>query len=241
MKNNTILVFLLLIAGFRLSAQDSKFRLGIRFAPNIALTRVLDVKEDDKISFESNGVGVRFSAGLTGDFYFGKNYSFYTGIWYTTQRAGVKFTTESPTISGQSIHNLQYVQVPIALKLFTNEIATDTKLYFVLGGTLGVKINEKEKEWKLDVGNSGLTAEDLIFSKPGINNSYSNFDAGLLLGAGAEMQMGENTTLFGGLSYNRGLVNIQSNKGPFNHPNKKASDFYKVNTGIISLEVGVKF
>jgi len=236
MKNNSILTFLLLLilGNFQSNAQDSKFRLGIRFAPNLAMTRVLDVKEDDGIKFENNGVGLRFSAGLTGDFYFGKNYSFYTGLWYSVQRAGIKFSDADGT-SGKAIHNLQYVQIPVALKLFTNEIATDTKLYFVLGSTLGLKIDEKEKEWEV----SGPNGRG--FSKPGAGNSYSYFDAGLLLGAGAEMQMGENTILFGGLSYNRGLVNVQSDKGSFNDKGKKASDSFKITNSLLSLEVGIKF
>jgi len=236
MKNNAILAFLLLGLGFTAKAQDSKFRLGIRFAPNLAMTRVLDVKDNDGISFENNSLGLRFSAGLTGDFYFGKNYSFYTGLWYSVQRAGVKFS-QAGDISGKAVHNLQYVQVPIALKLFTNEIATDTKLYFVLGGTAGLKINEKELEW--EISENAKSSGD--FSKPGAGNAYSYLDAGLLLGAGAEMQMGENTTLFGGLSYNRGLVNIQSDRGPFNDPDKKSADFFKVTTSLLSLEIGIKF
>jgi hypothetical protein len=227
MKNNTILVFLLLAASFRLTAQDSKFRLGIRFAPCIATNRIVDVKEDDGVKFETDGIGLRFSGGLTGDFYFGKNYSFYTGLWYSVQKAGVKFTGPEG-VSGKAVHNLQYVQIPLAIKLFTNEIATDTKLYFVLGGTAGIRINEKEKEWST----SGA------FSKPGVGNSYSYFDAGLLLGAGAEMQLGENTTLFGGISYNRGLLDIASKKGPFND---KASDQFTLSASAISLEVGIKF
>ena len=240
MKNNTILAFLLLIASFKLSAQDSKFRLGIRFAPSIATNRIVDAKEDDD-KFEDDGVGLRFSAGLTGDFYFGKNYSFYTGLWYSVQKAGLKFTGKDG-VSGKAVHNLQYIQLPIALKLFTNEIATDTKLYFVLGGTAGVKINEKEKEWSISENAKQLTRNDEttpFFQKPGVGNGYTYFDVGLLLGAGAEMQMGENTTLFGGISYNRGLLDIASKKGPFNF--EKASDQFTLSLSAISLEVGIKF
>ena len=239
MKNNSILAFLLLLGSFHLSAQDSKFRLGLRFAPNIAMTRVQDAIETDSVTYKSNGAGVRFSGGLTGDFYFGKNYSFYTGLWYTVQRIGIEFSeTSKNKISGSSIHNLQYVQVPIALKLFTNNIATDTKLYFVLGLTAGLNINEKEKEWIL------LTTEapeKNIYKKPGIGNAFSLFDAGLLVGIGGEKQLGENTTVFAGLSYNRGLTSVQTKKGPFSVDGKSAKDAYKVTTSLLSIEAGIKF
>jgi hypothetical protein len=238
MKNNSILAFLLLLGSFHLSAQDSKFRLGLRFAPNIAMTRVQDASESDSITYKSNGAGVRFSGGLTGDFYFGKNYSFYTGLWYTVQRIGIEFSeTSRNKISGSSIHNLQYVQVPIALKLFTNNIATDTKLYFVLGLTAGLKINEKEKEWSTE----NEAPEKKIYKKPGIGNAFSLFDAGLLVGIGGEKQLGENTTVFAGLSYNRGLTSVQTKKGPFSVDGKSAKDAYKVTTSLLSIEAGIKF
>jgi hypothetical protein len=215
--------------------------LGIRFAPSLSTNRVVDANEKDDYEFDNNGAGVRFSAGLTGDFYFGKNYSFYTGLWYTVARSGVKFTgksgSESAGQSGKNIYNIQYVQAPIALKLFTNEVATDMKLYFVLGGTLGVKINEKEVEWET----SSTTGDAPDVEKPTKGKAYSYGDVGLLLGMGAEYQMGENTTFYGGLSYNRGLLDVASKKGPFFVEDKDASTWYKVSTGLISLEVGLKF
>jgi hypothetical protein len=233
MKNKVILGIALLLSTSLTFAQESKFKLGLRFAPSLSMTRVVDVEEEDGVSFENNSPGVRFSAGLTGDFYFGKNYSFYTGLWYTTMKSGVKFSSE--LVSGESVYNLQYVQVPVAIKLFTNEITTDTKLYFVLGGTAGIKINEKDVEWKT----TGLIEEPSV-TKPGRGTAYSAFDAGLLVTAGAEYQLGENTIVFGGLSYNRGLFGVQSKKGPFN-TGDTASDKYTVSHQLLSLEVGLKF
>lgn len=240
MKNKPFLLLLLLLAGFQVQAQNSGFRLGIRFAPNLATNRVTDVSETDNLDFENNSSGLRFSAGLTGDFYFGKNYSFYTGLWYTTYRAGLKYSGTG-TYSGETgkcIYNMQHVQLPIALKLFTNEIATDMKLYFVLGGTAGVKISEKEKEWETS-SSSGLSR--LNAEKPTKGKALSFADLGLLLGMGVEYQLGENTSLFGGLSYNRGLLNVASDKGPINLAKSDSNNFYKISTNLISLEVGLKF
>lgn len=238
MKNKIIIAFALVLISAPVFSQDSRFKLGLRFAPSLSMTRVVDIEEKDKKTIESNGAGLRFSAGLTGDFYFGKNYSFYTGLWYTTMRSGVKFSSNTilGNFEGEAIYSLQYVQVPVAIKLFTNEIATDTKLYFVIGGTAGIKINEKDIDWNSNQPN------DEVFSKPGKGTAYSYFDAGLLLTAGAEHQLGENTIIFGGLSYNRGLLGVQSNKGPFKSSDgSEASDTYTVSHQLLSLEVGLKF
>jgi len=235
MKNNAILLLLLLLASNQIFAQDKKFKLGLRFAPNIAMNRVVDLQENDEFSFSNNGAGVRYSAGLTGDFYFGKNYSFYTGLWYTVLRTGMKYDRVNSLIpeNGKSVYNLQYLQVPVALKLFTNEIGTDLKMYFVVGGTLGLKIDEKEKSWEKSVGSTA--------QKPSKGSGHSFGDVGLLLGTGVEYQMGETTTLFFGLSYNRGLLDIASKKGPMWIDQKDASDFYTISTSLLSLEGGIKF
>jgi hypothetical protein len=235
MKNNAILLLLLLLASNQIFAQDKKFKLGLRFAPNIAMNRVVDLVETDGLLFSNNGAGVRYSAGLTGDFYFGKNYSFYTGLWYTVMRTGIKFesTGTQPVFKGESVYNLQYLQVPVALKLFTNEIGTDLKMYFVVGGTLGLKIDEKEKSWEPSAGSLG--------QKPSKGSGHSFGDVGLLLGSGVEYQMGETTTLFFGLSYNRGLLDIASKKGPMWFSGKNTSDIYTISTSLLSLETGIKF
>jgi hypothetical protein len=241
MKNKPFLIVLLLLISGSLIAQDSKFRLGIRFAPGLSSNRVTDVDEKDLLSFDNNKSGIRFSAGLTGDFYFGKNYSFYTGLWYTVYRVGVSYSGSDTLagFSGESIHNMQHVQIPVALKLFTNEVATDTKLYFVLGGTLGAKINEKEKEW---VTNKNTGKPDALkVSESSKGKAYSFGDIGLLLGMGLEYQMGESTRLFGGLSYNRGLLNVASKKGPFWVRERDAEGYYNVSISLISLEAGIKF
>jgi hypothetical protein len=235
MKNNAILLLLLLLASNQIFAQDKKFKLGLRFAPNIAMNRVVDLEEKDGLSFSNNGAGVRYSAGLTGDFYFGKNYSFYTGLWYTVLRTGMKYNRPNSIVAdnGESVYNLQYLQVPVALKLFTNEIGTDLKMYFVVGGTLGFKIDEKEKSWE--------KSEFSVAEKPSKGSGHSFGDVGLLLGSGVEYQMGETTTLFFGLSYNRGLLDIASKKGPMWIAQKDASDFYTISTSLLSLEAGIKF
>ncbi len=235
MKNNAILLLLLLLASNQIFAQDKKFKLGLRFAPNIAMNRVVDLVETDGLLFSNNGAGVRYSAGLTGDFYFGKNYSFYTGLWYTVMRTGMKFDSTGTGIKpaiNESVYNLQYLQVPVALKLFTNEIGTDLKMYFVVGGTLGFKIDEKEKSWEKNRSS---------VQKPSKGSGHSFGDVGLLLGSGVEYQMGETTTLFFGLSYNRGLLDIASKKGPMWIAERDASDFYTISTSLLSLEAGIKF
>ena len=235
MKNKAILSFLLLLSTSTTFAQDGKFKLGLRFAPSLSSTRVQDLSDKDDVSFSGSSSGIRFSAGLSGDFYFGRNYSFYTGVWYSVMKSGIQAVYTDPIIktksNAESITNLQYLQIPVALKLFTNEVATDVKLYFVVGGTGGINIQEKKISYQDDTK---------LFTEPALGKGYSFADVGLLLGAGAEYRLGESTTLFGGLSYNRGLLNVPSAKGPLVW-NKDAAELYDLSLSQISLEMGIKF
>ncbi|HRH34017.1 MAG TPA: outer membrane beta-barrel protein [Catalimonadaceae bacterium] len=233
MKTKVILFSILLVSSFSLLAQENKFKLGIRFAPMIAFNKIADVDDKDSVAFESNGAGLRFSAGFFGDFHFGKNYAFHTGLWYTVNRSAAKYT--SPKYgNGESVYNLQMLQIPIALKLFTNEIAQDMKLYFTLGGTIAVKINEKRIDWSSDNG---------YFERPGSGKAFSLGDIGLLLGMGTEYQMAENTILYGGIVYNRGLIDAMSKDGlfPKGGDNRDAKDYFTLNNQLLGLELGIKF
>lgn len=235
MKNKALLLILLLFATSSLFAQDNKFKLGIRFAPMFAFNKVADNNDNDSINFETNGVGLRFSAGFFGDFHFGSNYAFHTGLWYTVNRGAMKYTSTDPLIkNGNAVYNLQQVQIPVALKLFTNEISTDMKLYFTLGGTFSLKINEKRLEWASD---------NDYFTRPGTGNAFVFGDVGLLLGMGVEYQLAESTIFYGGITYNRGLIDAVRKEGVFidKKNNKDASEYYTLNNQLMGLELGIKF
>lgn len=239
MKKNFLILFACMFFSFSASAQG--FKLGLRFAPNIAMNSVED-KLTDSVDFSNDGAAIRYSAGLIGDFFFAENYAFSTGFWYTVKRSGININRTDTRIGGTHhvVSNLNYIQIPVSLKLYTNEIAEDIKMYFQVGGTLGVKTGEKQLKFEPKPAITGEDAPEI--KKPDNPSGYSGLDFGLLLAAGAEMRMGENTNLFGGISFNRGLINSISKKGPFNYPDlgNVRSRVANINS-LLSLEVGLKF
>ena len=237
MLKKGILIFSSFLYFLTANAQESRFKLGLRFAPGISSTRVEDLDENDLRNFTANSSALRFSAGLSGDFFFGRNYAFYSGLWFTVMNANVKGVYDSLGIvkgAANSDMNIQYLQIPVALKLFTNEIATDARLFFTVGGTGSIAIKKAELDFTSDVPNN-------TFKNPDPSDAYSILDVGLLLGAGVEYRLGEATSVFGGLSYNRGLLNVSSKSGPLGWGNTNVTDKYNVSLGIFSLEMGVYF
>jgi hypothetical protein len=220
-------ISLLFLFGFLAFASYSQVTLGLRISPAFSLNRVKDLNSADNISFSNNGSGVRFAFGPTVDFHFGENYAFSTGAWYLSSRAGLSGTFSGTQTTYKEIVSLQSVQIPITFKAYTNEIATNMKLYFQLGGLATFNFYEKFKE-------SSPTQTS------GYDDKYNIFDVSLYLGAGVSYKIGESNALFAGLYYNRGLVNMLdgSTVPGTSEKFKKAA---KYNNDLVGLEVGVTF
>lgn len=213
MKKIVLMASLLMSLSYAASAQ---LKFGLRVAPGLALNRVADKKSDDGVSFDNNGAGVRFSAGVIADYFFSERAAFSTGLWYTAKRAGIKASVAGA--ESKIVYNNQFVQLPVSLKLFTDDLNDGLKMYFQLGTTIDVKISEKLKD--------GTVADpDAKYFLP--------VDAGVLLGSGIEMELSESTKFFGGLSYNRGLLNMVKDSD-----SRKA---YRLSQSLFSIEAGLKF
>lgn len=222
MKKITLLV-LFLLAGFTSMAQ---VEIGLMVSPTISSPRFI---AEDKYNFKNEGGKLGLGVGVVADYFFAQNYAFSTGLVYRSKGGEIsyRYTREDNgttiTTQGQDDNSLQYIELPISLKLFTNEVAPGTILYFQVGGSLNTKVSAKVNDEKVINGEK-------------VSKRFSIFEADAILGGGAEFQMGESTKLFAGLTYRRGLSNID--------------DFYRdvlgdKNIGIknngFSLDVGVKF
>jgi hypothetical protein len=199
----------------------SQVKLGLNLNPGLLINRVTDPKvAGDTLTYSKKGAGLKFAAGPDIHVMFSDNYGMTFGLWYAARRAGVATTDKNTGVERKDVYNLQYVQIPVTLRMYTNEIATDMKLYFQVGGTFDVKLASKFKKLAI--------ADDPIIRK------FGRFDASILAGAGVELQMGSNTALTGGIRYQRGLIN---NASKFDAGVQK----FKLNSDFISLDLGIKF
>ena len=108
------------------NAQDNrKVAIGFKVSPNFAWTRMMEG------TMENNGLGLGFSYGLTGDINISKNPNYWMSAEFIVTSIPSKTYTNDTLWSdkGGVMHrntsfsyNLQYIQVPITLKLKTNEI-----------------------------------------------------------------------------------------------------------------------
>jgi hypothetical protein len=232
-------IFTLILATTISTNIFAQLKASLKFSPTLAMNLITDnsgIKDNE--SYDDNGLGLRYSTGINLDFHFNNTVAFGTGLWFSVRKVGITTTNDlvpSPNNKTDEVYNLQYLQIPLTLKMFTNEIADDMRLYFQVGPSVDFKINEK-----LLKGNELDKPVYAAAFNDGKRAVFSYIDLSIIGGAGVEYQMGEHTALFVGLSYNRGLLNTLN-------PLLKWGDGSYVNadinnkTSAISLDLGIKF
>ncbi|MEK6477074.1 outer membrane beta-barrel protein [Catalinimonas sp. 4WD22] len=205
-------IFLALLLTFLAAPAWSQVELGLQFSPSLSFNRIDG--DDASVSLTPNGAGFRGIFGVLGDIYFQENYYFSTGLFFVPKRVGI----EDATNNIDEAYRLHYLQIPATLKLFTNEVALDMRIYFQVGLTADIKILEDE------LSDEVRYIED-----------FRAFDSNVLLGSGLEYRIGYSTTVYGGLSYRRGLINVVKNQF---EPN--VGDII-IKNDMLSLDLGVKF
>lgn len=203
-----VLLSLLLLSTF---PAFSQFKIGVKVAPVLSTGRV--VSQDSTQEWTRFSSAPRIIVGPFVDIIFAENYFFNTGILFAPKR----FSVAPANATTPDVRNVQYVQVPLSLKLYTDEFRLDTRLYIQMGGVAEIKVADEDLEASVDY-------------LPELNL----FDGSLLFGGGVEYRWGYNTTLYGGLTYQRGLFNVISGAYALTAP-------YNFKSDLIGLDLGVKF
>lgn len=204
-------VTILIISALTSHAQ---VRFGFRIAPNLSYNRIESTDEVYKI--ESNGSKIKLQLGPTFDFPFRENHFFSTGLYFTTKHVSITATEQANSIINDESFNLQFLQVPISLKLYTDEVGLDKKIYFQFGTAV-------------DFRTQGILTDNSIL------NEVKFVDLAALLAIGIDYRLGINTKLYGGLFYNRGLLDSVKDS-PLS-----ADQTWRLNKDVFGLELGVTF
>lgn len=203
------------IQGYQVVQQEEvkPVRLGFIAAPALTWLSV----ENQEI--DSKGLRAGFSFGALIDFTIAKteNYAFSTGIMMNMADGGnlqnLTVVPErgepgglEPAMRDVSL-SLQYLQVPLTLKLKTNEIGY-MSYYGQLGLQGGIKFGARENgeyEYLRDPNSR------VVIERENVNDETQLFNAGMLVGIGTEYNISGSTYLVFGLSYYHGFTNVLSN------------------------------
>ena len=211
MKKFLLLSFL--IATF--FSSTAQFKIGIRFGGAVSTPRVETVS--DTLDVSKDGTSVRPLFGLTIDLPVKDNVVFSTGLGYAPKKASIEYESLSGDLIGRENYRIQYLQIPLLIRFVTNEITPGLKVYFTTGFSGEIKVFDEAN-----------------IKDPIIVQKFKPFDATFNLGTGIELSLGPDTSIYGGITYNRGLINSVNNSIPLDAK-------LRINNDLIGLEIGVRF
>lgn len=246
-------------------AQDGEklpvFRFGLKVSPSVAWLGP-DKTKFNGLSVENGGAKIKFGYGLITEFRLAKNYSFLTGVevnyiggsinYKDANKVNYKLNDSTALFLKSREYRQQYITIPLALKLKTNEIGFIT--YF---GQIGVDASFKIKGRANDDGTL-YSADSLgVYSLQGVDHTETDVDIlkqiglfriALNVGLGAEFNIAGNTSLLCSLNYNNGFTNFFYNKTKdtnklvdSNNPVAAQKLEEKATSNYVSLTVGVLF
>ncbi|WBA41592.1 porin family protein [Hymenobacter canadensis] len=216
-----------LLVGASAATASAQVEIGLKLSPSITNLRT---ESPSTLGFKNEKSKLTIGGGLVVDYFFGENYAFSSGLQLVGKGGTISYFDPNTSRRQEQKIGMQYLEVPLTVKLFTNDITTDTKLYFQLGGSVGgaiaAKINGEKRYTDPGNNNTETKASDHIIIP----------EAAVLAGLGVEYQVGQSTKVFAGLSYHRGLLNIDKyfdNERDFQDVTLKNSEF--------ALDLGLKF
>jgi len=196
MKNTFfVLIICLLPAILKAQDDDRNFKLGFTLSPNIGWLG--GTSSDSEVN--EDGARAGFSYGVLADVGFAKNYFFSTAFTLTSVGSKIRL---NGIASSEETYKIQYLEVPLTLKLKSNPDELG-RFYGQFGLGTGIKVKAR-KDFKYGTE----SGEDIDASK-----DINIFRLSMILGAGAEWNVGRNLSVMTGLTYNNGITKI-FDKGP---------------------------
>lgn len=210
------------------SDSESKgFRFGLQFSPQLDW-----MKNQDKLT-NASGVKFGFNYGLVADFSIAQRYAFATGI-NISQNSGTiqyndtvmfnSFDKDTFMIGTKvSFAKIQYVEIPLLLKLKTNEIG-----YITYFGQFGFNLG-------LCTGVKGSISDPLNSTHNKVDENLgpdiSPFNLSLNIGGGIEYSLSKSTAFVTSLSFHNGFLDITDS--PKNYKTKSILNQIELRLGIL--------
>ncbi len=225
--NRIIIILILIIFTPFISNAQQKISFGLHADPVISWFST-DIKE-----IKNDGARAGFDFGLSVNKYFSPNYSFSTGINIISAggrtvssdsvnlKLGKNDLVPATVMPGKPVvYKIQYLAIPIGLKLQTNQIGFIT-FFSDIGIDPKVVIGGKIDVPSLDIAGEKALRELRVF-----NLSYH-------VTGGIEYSVGGNTALVLGLSFDNNFLDITKDTGD------QPAD--KVSHKLLSFRIGVNF
>lgn len=231
----------------------------------------------DNNNITADGTTLNFGYGISIDRMFTDNYAFASGLQifnaggklnYFREEIATDKSDRNKTYNSvaevKRVYKLKYLEIPLTLRLRTNEIGYIT--YWVqvgvgLGFNIKARATDEIDHKKIDVATAGNpsdwqdTADRVIDNVGGeaienvnINGDVKFFRTSLIAGGGIEYNLSGDVSLVAGVIFNNAFSNVLrgtgvalSNGEPSIKDNKTQSFDMKAISNALSLQVGILF
>ncbi len=217
----SLITLLLIPAGV---ANNGPFRFGLKASPSIAWLR------PETRGYESEGIRIGLSYGIVGEYSLGEFYALAGGLQISS--FGGSLSYQHVNEEGQEgflerVYRLRYLEIPVALKMHTQEIGYLT-YYGKFGFSPGMNIRARGDD-------TFRPGEEPDQEDVDIKSDVTFFRLALVIGVGAEYSLGGRTALVGGLTFNNGFTNVLSGRNQVTNAKHSAVSNY------LELTLGVMF
>lgn len=228
----SVFAIILFIGATSGQGNDRKFKIGLYGDLG---TSWLKPKSKD---LNYSGLKSSYGFGLMVDYYFAKNYIFNTGFYVNYAGGKVDYLNKQTVDTSSFLqtgtleknYSVQYLELPINLKLKTNQIGY-LSYFAVLGLNTGFRLKSVSDD-KFLYNNNTTTYETL---ENDAKNDINFFKFSFNIAAGAEYEVNNSLSVFGQLSFGNGLFDILKTSTSIN-PDKHIASLNKM-----ALTVGVIF
>jgi long-subunit fatty acid transport protein len=228
MKKNTIIISVLILLASTLKAQEGTrpFNFTFRMGPNLSWLK----SNSDAVSPDGSIIG--FSWGALCEIPVQTNYAFVTGfnINFAGGKVDYAGVYQSTPVLIKERYSLKYLELPLMLKIKTNEV-NGVLFYGQIGLGTSFRLNSRVKRL-FQTPPYSSAFNNIAPEDKNSDNLTSFIRESLLIGIGAQYKLQDNLKLFGGLNFNNGFTDVLK-KGPYNTNDPKViSNFVELNIGL---------
>ncbi len=226
---------------------SKKFRFGVFVSPTMSWMRPTTSKTDDgQYAPKNNGSKVGFTYGLMAEYNFAENYAIVSGLQVNMTGGKINadyLGTETSSIvkSADFNYRLNYLEVPVALKLRTDPIS-GFRFFGQLGLTTGFNIAKKATYTV-----KYLDAEGKTLTSTGDNEKIKGTLAiapvmfTMNIGAGAEYPLNAKLAGYVGIFFNNGFAPDATNPNKYNMPYNLSFKDGNTRLNNFALRIGLFF
>ncbi len=221
------------------NAQQKPFKFGFKLSPALSW---LSPEVDD---YKYNGTSFSFAWGFVADITLMEHYYINTGFNVSYFKGKLSYphlvVAEDDMFNVEytgtldRVYNLRYIEVPLAFKMKTNELAPNLQFFGLIGINTGINIRAKSDDTFSGANSFSGLKLNYTEEKVDIKDEASLFKASLLVGAGAEYIIDESISVVIGLNFNNGFTNVLNGTNSVDKKvEAKAIPYYfELNLGVI--------